>query len=47
MLDNSTSLNHLNKIDGVIASCFPRNEEIIHEINNRVPIVVIDNSFVR
>jgi len=43
-LDNSTSLNHLNKIDGVIASCFPRNEEIIHEINNRVPIVVIDNA---
>ena len=43
-IDDSKSLNHLNKIDGVVASCFPRNEEIIHEINDRVPLVVIDNS---
>ena len=43
-VDNSNSLNHLNRVDGVIASCFPRNENIIHEINDRVPLVVIDNS---
>jgi DNA-binding LacI/PurR family transcriptional regulator len=43
-VENSNSLNHLNKIDGVVASCFPRNEDIIHEINDRVPLVVIDNS---
>ena len=31
-------------MDGVIISCFPRIENIIHEINQHVPVVVIDNS---
>lgn len=34
----------LNKLDGVIASCFPRIEDYIQRIKDRVPIVVIDNS---
>lgn len=36
--------NIISKLDGVIASCFPRIENIIHEINQSVPVVVIDNS---
>lgn len=36
--------NIISKLDGVIASCFPRIENIIHEINHSVPVVVIDNS---
>ena len=32
------------KLDGVIASCFPRIETIIHEINLSIPVVVIDNA---
>lgn len=32
------------KLDGVIASCFPRVEDVIHEINLSIPIVVMDNS---
>jgi DNA-binding LacI/PurR family transcriptional regulator len=43
-IDNTKSLNHLNKLDGVVASCFPRNESIIHQIHDHVPLVVIDNS---
>jgi DNA-binding LacI/PurR family transcriptional regulator len=38
------TLKHLDKVDGVIASCFPRIENVIHDINERVPVVVIDNS---
>lgn len=38
------SPKHIKKVDGVIASCFPRNENIIHNINNHVPVVAIDNS---
>ncbi len=34
----------LPKLDGVIASCFPRNENIIQEIKESIPVVVIDNS---
>ncbi len=34
----------LPKLDGVIASCFPRNENIIQEIKETIPVVVIDNS---
>lgn len=34
----------ISKLDGVIASCFPNTESIIHDINNLVPVVVIDNS---
>lgn len=43
-IGESSSLNHMHNIDGVIVSCFPRIENIIHEINQHVPVVVIDNS---
>jgi DNA-binding LacI/PurR family transcriptional regulator len=42
--DGINSLKHINRIDGVIASCFPRIENIIHDIKSHVPTVVIDNS---
>lgn len=32
------------KMDGIIATCFPRVEPLIQEMKERVPIVVIDNS---
>lgn len=31
------------KLDGVVASCFSRIEPLIQQINNTVPVVVIDN----
>ena len=34
----------LDKVDGVIATCFPRIESIILKIKESVPVVVIDNS---
>jgi len=34
----------LSKLDGVIATCFPRIEKTILEIKNTTPIVVIENS---
>lgn len=34
----------LSKLDGVIATCFPRIENTILEIKDNVPIVVIENS---
>ncbi|MET0005641.1 MAG: GntR family transcriptional regulator [Candidatus Thiodiazotropha sp.] len=34
----------ISKLDGVIASCFPHTESIIHDINNLAPVVAIDNS---
>jgi len=34
----------MNNIDGAIISCFPRIEHIVHEINQHIPVVVIDNS---
>ena len=34
----------LDKVDGVIATCFPRIESIILKIKQSVPVVVIDNS---
>ncbi len=34
----------LQKLDGVIATCFPRMENIIQEMKESVPVVVIDNS---
>ena len=40
----SGSLRFLDRIDGVIISCFPRIENIVHEINRHLPVVVIDNS---
>jgi DNA-binding LacI/PurR family transcriptional regulator len=36
--------NLMSKLDGVIASCFPRIEQVIQEINQTIPVVVIDNS---
>ena len=43
-IGDSSSLKHMNKIDGVIVSCFPRVENIVHDISKHVPVVVIDNS---
>ena len=34
----------MNNIDGAIISCFPRIEHIVEEINQHMPVVVIDNS---
>lgn len=34
----------LQKVDGVIATCFPYNEEIIAYMKQKVPLIVIDNS---
>ena len=34
----------LKKLDGVIATCMPRVENIIQEIKESVPVVVLDNS---
>ncbi|MGI9341664.1 MAG: LacI family DNA-binding transcriptional regulator [Gammaproteobacteria bacterium] len=34
----------LQKLDGVIATCFPRIEHVIQEMSESVPLVVIDNS---
>jgi len=34
----------LSKLDGVIATCFPRIEDTILEIKENIPIVVIENS---
>ena len=42
--DGTESLKHISRIDGVIASCFPRIENIIQNIHSHVPTVVIDNS---
>ena len=42
--EDTSSIKRMNKVDGVIASCFPRIEKAIHEINNNLPVVVIDNS---
>jgi len=38
------SLKHMSRIDGVIASCFPRIESVIHDIHKQLPVVVMDNS---
>lgn len=35
--------DQLARLDGVIASCFPRNEKIVREMSLRLPVVVIDN----
>jgi len=42
--EDTSSIKRMARVDGVIASCFPRIESTIHEINNTVPMVVIDNS---
>ena len=41
---SSSSFSFVDNIDGVIMSCFPRVEHIIHEVNRHLPVVVIDNS---
>jgi DNA-binding LacI/PurR family transcriptional regulator len=43
-IGDSSSYKHMNNIDGAIISCFPRVEHIVHEINQHIPVVVIDNS---
>lgn len=43
-IGDSSSYKHINNIDGVIISCFPRIEHIVDEINKHIPVVVIDNS---
>jgi len=43
-IGDSSSYKHMNNIDGAIISCFPRIEHIVHEINEHIPVVVIDNS---
>ena len=42
--DHSKLINTLKKLDGVIASCFYRIENVIQSIKDVVPVVVIDNS---
>lgn len=42
--EDTSSIKRMARVDGVIASCFPRIESTIHEINNTMPMVVIDNS---
>lgn len=42
--EDTSSIKRMARVDGVIASCFPRIESTIHEINNTIPMVVIDNS---
>ena len=43
-INDNSILKQIKKVDGVIASCFPRNENVIHDINKHVPVVAIDNS---
>ena len=43
-LGNANDEDILAKLDGVIASCFPRIENIIQTIKHQVPVVVIDNA---
>lgn len=34
----------LKKVDGVIATCFPHNEDIITQMKKQLPVLVIDNA---
>ena len=43
-IGDSSSYKHIHKMDGAIISCFPRIEHIVDEINQNIPVVVIDNS---
>ena len=40
----SGSFQFMDNIDGVVMSCFPRIEHIVYDVNQRLPVVVIDNS---
>lgn len=42
--DDKKLTTNVSKMDGVIATCFPRIEHIIQKIKDVVPVVVIDNS---
>ena len=42
-MGESATMNLMNKIDGVIVSCFPRIESLVAELNQHVPVVTIDN----
>jgi len=42
--DNKKLKKIVSKMDGVIATCFPRIEHIIQRIKDSIPVVVIDNS---
>ena len=41
--NEADSLNIIEKLDGVIISCFPRIEPVIQEMKARLPVVCIDN----
>ncbi len=43
-IGDSGSYKHIHNMDGAIISCFPRIEHIVDEINQHIPVVVIDNS---
>ncbi len=43
-IGDSSSYKHMHNMDGAIVSCFPRIEHIVDEINQNMPVVVIDNS---
>jgi len=43
-INEENAISTLKKVDGVIASCFPRVEHVIQEIKQHVPVVVIDNA---
>lgn len=43
-LDPDNPNKILSKLDGVIASCFPRIENTVQALKNDLPVVVIDNS---
>jgi DNA-binding LacI/PurR family transcriptional regulator len=43
-IGDSRSYKHIHNMDGAIISCFPRIEHIVDEINQNIPVVVIDNS---
>lgn len=42
--DEKTLLNTVSRLDGVIASSFPRIENIIQNIKKHVPVVALDNA---
>jgi len=43
-LNEANASKSLKKVDGVIASCFPRIEKTMQDIKQVVPLVVIDNA---
>ena len=43
-IGDSSSFTPIDHMDGAIISCFPRIENIVDEINQHIPVVLIDNS---